>query len=147
MKTILDSSTRDGLIARIKTLDATSQPLWGKMSVYQMIQHCTAWDEGVLNNVKVKQMLIGKVFGKMALKKDLKDEAPLGKNSPTSPRLRMTGGGDVESAKAKWIENLQRYEHYTTPEYMHEFFGKMSREQVGQLGYKHADHHLRQFGK
>lgn len=147
MKTLVNKADRDSLIARIQKLDANCTVQWGKMNVYEMIRHCTAWDECVLNNVKVKHSLIGRVFGKIALRKVLKDEAPLGKNSPTSPSYRIKGTGDVEVAKAKWIANMQRYERYNTPEYLHDFFGKMSREQVGQLGYKHIDHHLRQFGR
>jgi hypothetical protein len=146
MKTLFDRTTRDELIARIRNLDENSAAQWGTMNVYEMIQHCTTWDEGVLNDVKLKQALLGKIFGGFALKRVLKDDEPIRKNSPTSPRLRIKGTGDVEAAKATWIANLQRFENYRTPEYMHEFFGKMTREQVGQLGYKHMDHHLLQFG-
>jgi hypothetical protein len=38
------------------------------------------------------------------------------------------------------------YEHYSNPDFIHDFFGRMTREQVGQLAYKHTDHHLRPFG-
>jgi hypothetical protein len=41
---------------------------------------------------------------------------------------------------------LNEYAHYANPSFFHTFFGKMTKEQVGQLVYKHADHHLRQFG-
>jgi len=30
---------------------------------------------------------------------------------------------------------------------MHPFFGKMTKEQVGYLAYKHTDHHLWQFNR
>ncbi len=146
MKTILDKATRDELIARVTKLDASCTAQWGKMSAFQMIGHLTVWDERVLNDVKVKQAIIGKVFGKIALKRVLRDEKPLDKNVPTSPSYKVNGSGDLEEAKAKWIAQIQGYDNYTTPEYMHDFFGKMSREQLGQLGYKHIDHHLRQFG-
>ncbi|HET6512036.1 MAG TPA: DUF1569 domain-containing protein [Candidatus Kapabacteria bacterium] len=147
MKTILDKATREELISRVNKLDANSAAQWGKMDAYQMLTHLTIWDEKVLNNVKNKHALIGKLFGKIALRKVLRDEKPIDKNVPTSPGYKSNGSGDIEEAKAKWIAQFQRYEHHTTPEYLHDFFGKMSREQVGQLGYKHIDHHLRQFGR
>jgi hypothetical protein len=146
MKTIFDTATRNELIARIQTLDENSTALWGKMNVYQMIMHCMKADEVNLGEKVQKQAFIGKLFGKLALKKVMKDEAPLGRNSPTSPQLRMSGAGDVSAAKAKWISILQGYANYSKPEFVHEFFGTMTREQVGVLAYKHVDHHLRQFG-
>lgn len=33
----------------------------------------------------------------------------------------------------------------TLDDFMHPFFGKITREQIGYLAYKHDDHHLRQF--
>ena len=147
MKTILDKETRDELIARINLLDDTCSAQWGKMSVYEMIRHCTIWDEMVLNDVKLKQAFIGKLFGKIALRKVLENDAPLDKNVPTSTPYKVRGTGDLQDAKMKWISGLERYEHHTTPEFLHDFFGRMTREQVGQLGYKHIDHHLRQFGR
>lgn len=147
MKTLLNKADRDSLIARIEKLDASCTAQWGKMSVYEMIQHCTVWGERVLNDVKEKHSLIGRVFGRIVLRKILKDDAPLGRNSPTSPAYRIKGTGDVEAAKAKWIAQMHQFDSYTTSQYMHDFFGLMTREQVGQLGYKHVDHHLRQFGR
>ena len=40
---------------------------------------------------------------------------------------------------------LNAYEHFNVTGFVHWFFGKMTREQIGQLVYKHTDHHLRQF--
>jgi hypothetical protein len=54
--------------------------------------------------------------------------------------------GDVEHQKKIWISLISEYENYSNHGFIHTFFGKMTREQVGILAYKHADHHLRQFG-
>ena len=147
MKTILDKTHRDELIARTATLDENCAAQWGKMHVYEMILHCSTWDEQVLNNVPLKHSFIGRLFGKFALKKMLKDEAPLDKNVPTSTHLKFKATGDLRAARDKWMTRMQDYANYTTPEYMHDFFGRMSREEVGRLAYKHTDHHLRQFGR
>ena len=40
---------------------------------------------------------------------------------------------------------IEEYEHYSNPDFIHDFFGKMTKEQIGLLAYKHTDHHLRQF--
>ena len=53
--------------------------------------------------------------------------------------------GDVLAEKKKWASLINDYEHYSSPEFEHWFFGKITREQLGYLVYKHTDHHLRQF--
>jgi Protein of unknown function (DUF1569) len=146
-RTMFDGSTRDALIGRIETVDAFSQPQWGKMTVYQMLKHCTLWDEWVLGKRQYKgRVFIGRLVGPMVLRQLVKDDRPLSKNTPTFKPLAVTETGDVVRQKAEWIEQLAEYEGYDTDVFMHVFFGKMTKEQVGCLAYKHADHHLRQFG-
>ncbi|HTI07245.1 MAG TPA: DUF1569 domain-containing protein [Puia sp.] len=145
MKTIFDKSTRDELINRIHKLNENSKAEWGKMNVYQMLKHNTLWDEMMTGKKKYKQAFIGRLFGKMALKGVLKDEKPLRRNTPTVPEFRVTGNGDVLSEKTKWITQIEGYAHFSNPDFIHPFFGRMTREQIGQMAYKHADHHLRQF--
>jgi hypothetical protein len=147
MKTVFDEATRDGLIARIETLNEDSMALWGKMNVHQMVMHCIKGDSTYLAQKSYKQIFIGKLFGKTALKQLLKDEAPMRRNSPTSPDFIIEETtGDLQALKKQWIELVNGYEHYQTPSITHFFFGKMTREQIGRLAYKHIDHHLRQFG-
>lgn len=146
MKTVFDPKVREELISRIQRLNSESVALWGKMSVFQMLKHCTSWEEMILRNKRYKRVLPGLLFGKIALRMVLKDEKPLGRNSPTIPDLKITGGGEVEPEKEKWIALIREYPLYTHPYFVHPFFGTMSNEQVGRFSYKHTDHHLRQFG-
>jgi hypothetical protein len=146
MKTIFDKATRDELVARINTLSENSTAQWGKMNVYQMLKHSTLWVEWVLAGEKYKQAFIGRLFGKMALKGVLKDESPLQRNTPTLAELRIKEKtGDVESEKKKWAVLIEKLAHFSSPDFVHTFFGKMTKEQVGYMAYKHMDHHLRQF--
>ncbi|MDO3625380.1 DUF1569 domain-containing protein [Mucilaginibacter sp. BT774] len=148
MKTIFDRTTRDVLINRINSLNENSMPQWGKMNVYQMIKHCTLWEEMVSGELKCKRALIGRVFGKMALKSLVKDESPLRRSTPTSPELIVTEtSGDIIAQKAKWIALIEKNAQPSNTGFIHPFFGQMTREQVGHLAYKHIDHHLRQFNK
>lgn len=130
MKTVFNKTTRDELIARIKLLDENSAAKWGKMNIYQMLKHCTLWDEWVAGKQKNAQILLGRLFGRMALKNVLKDEKPLSRNSPTIPELRINKlgeNGDVASEKAKWISLIEAYDHYPNAEFVHTFFGKMTK--------------------
>ncbi len=145
MKTIFDKSTRDELIARIEMLDENSKAQWGRMNIYQMLKHCTLWEEMVRNKTIYKRALLGRLFGRMALKNMLKEGKRLPRNSPTVPELRIRSNGNVAAEKAKWIDLIEQYEHYTNPGFVHPFFGKMTTGQIGYQAYMHADHHLRQF--
>jgi hypothetical protein len=145
MKTVFDKTTRDELIKRINSLNENSKAQWGKMNIYQMLKHCSTADEMFIGEKKVKRVPLGFLLGKIVLKKILKDESPMQRNAPTHPEFRITGEGDVQAEKAKWIEFIKAYAKFSDAYYVHWFFGKMTKEQLGYLAYKHTDHHLRQF--
>lgn len=146
MKTIFDKSTREELINRINTLNGNNTAQWGKMNVYQMLKHCTLWEEMIHGTVKSKRSFLGRLFGKMVLKKIVQDESPLRRNTPTSLELKVKEtDGDIASEKKRWIALIETTAGFPNPYFMHPFFGKITKEQVGYLAYKHADHHLRQF--
>lgn len=149
MKTIYDKHSRNELITRINLLDANSQRQWGKMNVFQMLRHNTYWNGWILGKEDhtYKQDFLGKIFGRIALKKMIKDEKPFDKNIPTSKQFKVKElDGDFKSEKSKWIELLNDYGNYSNPNFIHDFFGRMTKEQIGILVFKHTDHHLRQFG-
>jgi len=148
MKSIFDEATRIELTDRIEALDESNTAQWGKMNVYQMVKHCSLFEEWMLgkNDPVYKQAFIGRLFGKIALRGLLKDESPMKRNMPTTSDLKIKeSAGDLKSEKKKWMTLIEEYEHYSNPEFIHDFFGKMTIEQIGFLAYKHTDHHLRQF--
>ena len=149
MKTIFDETNREDLIHRISTINENCSAEWGKMNVFQMLRHCTIWEEWIQgkNQYTYRQEFIGFLFGKWALKSMLKDDKPFDRNVPTSEQFKVKQtAGDIVTEKQKWITLLHEYGHYSNPDFIHDFFGKMTKEQIGRLAYKHTDHHLRQFG-
>jgi hypothetical protein len=149
MKTIFEKATRDELIDRIHSLNENCRPLWGKMNAYQMTRHCTIWNEWVLgkSDIVYRQDLLGKIFGKLALKSNTKDDKPLSKNMPAGKGFIVKEKtGDLNREKSIWITLTADYEKFSNDNFIHDFFGKMSKEQIGIFTYKHIDHHLRQFG-
>lgn len=148
MKTIFDEATRNELVGRIRSLSKSNRAQWGKMNVYQMAKHCTIWDDWVLGTHKprYKQEFLGLIFGKMALRSFVKDERPLKKNVPSGRAFIVSEpDGDLEAQKKIWIERVAAYAHFSNDDFIHDFFGRMTKEEIGILAYKHADHHLRQF--
>jgi len=149
MKTIFDKENRILLINRIEQINEGKKAEWGKMNVYQMTKHNTYWNSWILGkgNFVYKQEFLGKIFGKIALKRMIKDEKLFDKNIPTSDQFKAKElSGDLESEKSEWISLINEYENYSNPKFIHDFFGKITKEQIGILVYKHTDHHLRQFG-
>lgn len=149
MKTIFDKTAREELIKRISQVSENNQAEWGKMNIFQMLQHNTYWNGWILGTEPhtYRQEWLGKLFGKIALKSMIKNDKPFDKNVPTSDQFKVKARTcDLESEKAKWITLVNAYENFDNPDFIHDFFGKLSREQIGILAYKHTDHHLRQFG-
>ena len=146
MKTIFDDNTTTELIGRINTLDENSKPQWGKMNVYQMLKHCRLWDEMIAGTLQCKRVFIGRILGRIILKASLKDDKPMGRNAPSAPELVIKEtSGDIAAEKKKWIALIDQHKNFSNQEFVHPFFGKMTKEQTGLFAYKHIDHHLRQF--
>lgn len=145
MLTVADKTTRTNIIARITQLDPRSPSQWGKMSVDQMLRHCRLWEEMALGRLPTKRVFIGRIFGRLGLRSVLRDEKPLTRNTPTAPEILVTEHSNIDQEKTKWIHLLEEYAVPVDTCIIHPFFGKMTREQLGYMSYKHADHHLRQF--
>lgn len=147
MDTIFNDTSITVLTERIQQLQETDQAQWGKMNAYQMLKHCTLGEEMFQGKKQYKRLLIGKLFGKMALKGILKNGKPMKKNQPTHPELIITGTGNFKNEQQNWIKLLKDYSTYSNTEFLHPFFGNMSKQEIGVFVYKHTDHHLRQFGR
>lgn len=146
MKTIFDKTTRDELITRINTLNENNTAQWGKMNIYQMLKHNTLFEEMLLGKRKFKRIFLGRLFGKIALKELIGDERPVKQNMPTIPEIKVeVNNGDIAAEKQHWITLIEEHAQCSNPEFIHTFFGKITKEQSGYLAYKHIDHHLRQF--
>ena len=148
MKSIFDKQTKDEVVGRIKLLNENSKPQWGKMTVAQMVKHCSLCEEYYYGNIKIKRSFLGRVFGKRAINSILKDETTgIRKNAPTPPPFKVsTPDLNLEVERENWEKLINRYDTFAGENFTHWFFGKMSKNQLGEFIYKHCDHHLRQFG-
>ena len=148
MRSIFNKTDRESIVERIDALSNDAKPLWGKMSVAQMCKHCAIADDYYFGNIKKSRSFLGRLIGKLAIKEILKDDdSGIRKNSPTASVFLVDESGlDLEQEKAKWKKLVLRYETYGCENFIHWFFGKMTKEQLGKFIYKHSDHHLKQFG-
>ena len=149
MSTILDKENSEVLIQRVRNLTQYSEARWGKMDVVQMLVHCNESAKMAIGTKKMKRMFLGRIFGKMVLKKALKKNTPLKKNSPTVPGLIVASRKDFNKEKDDFMRvlstlGMMKIEDFNSK--IHPFFGKMTGREWGILMYKHFDHHLKQFG-
>ena len=85
-------------------------------------------------------------IGKLLLKSEIKDDRKMVQNTPTVSELKVKElNFDFEVEKQKWILLIKESIYASTADFVHPFFGKMTKEQIGIHHYKHIDHHLRQF--
>ena len=148
MKDIFDPAEAAALKQRIETLLPTSQALWGKMNVAQMLSHLQAPIEVALGEKKLKKSLAGWLFGRMA-RKTLLNEKPFGKSLPTDSSYIRKGTHDFNTEQQRLLVLITKLvvagkDGLTRDP--HPFFGKMTPEQWSWSLHKHIDHHLRQFG-
>ena len=148
MKSIFNATDRAAILKRIDSLTQAHKPLWGTMSVAQMARHCALCEEYYYGKIKVGRSLIGRLFGRSAIKGILKDDkATLQKNAPTASPFKVTAPiTDLEPEKRRWKVLVAEYAFFEQEEFVHWFFGRLSKQELGQFIYKHCDHHLRQFG-
>jgi hypothetical protein len=149
MKNVFAQEVTAELINRINKLTVKSKPQWGKMSVDQMLAHCSVSYEYVYDDIHPKPGPIKALLLKTLVKKIVVNEKPFRRNSRTAPEFIMKGDKDFEFEKkrlAGYISKTQKQgETFFDGKESHSF-GKLSKVEWSNMFYKHLDHHLSQFG-
>ena len=145
MKSLFNTETFSETKNRINQLTENSQKQWGKMSVGQMLHHC----QGPLNIMleKEKYGLKANLLAKLLFKRMLYNDTPFRKNLPTAKFLKESETKDFSAEKNVLIFLLGEFESQRDREEWkpHPGFGYFTKQQWGQMQYKHLDHHLKQF--
>jgi hypothetical protein len=148
MKSLFNSTENQEIIERIGKLTHSSQSLWGKMNVSQMLAHCTISLKIAFGEIKPKSNIFLKLMGKVFKKKIFAQEQ-FRKNSPTGKEFIITDKKDFDKEKPALISYVRRFldsGSESLAKEPHGFFGKLTVEEWDMLMWKHLDHHLRQFG-
>ncbi|MBX3143314.1 MAG: DinB family protein [Trueperaceae bacterium] len=146
LASVFDPDVRRALGDRISTLRPDSPRQWGKMTPVQMLDHCASFDRWVQSGGAKKQEFVGKIVGRALLRRFMRPGNSLPKNVPTLTKLIGRDLEDFEATRQAWLTSLAGYSDYQVESFVHDFFGPMTREEVGLFVHKHADHHLKQFG-
>ena len=149
MKNIFKAEVTQEVIDRVNNLTPESQPIWGKMTVSQMLAHCSVTYEMVYDGTHEKPKGMMKLILKLFVKGMVTGEKPYKKNLRTAPQFLMTSDKDFELEKARLIAYLKKTQelgesHFDNKESLS--FGRLSIKEWNNMFYKHLDHHLTQFG-
>ena len=150
-RTLADADCKAEILARIRSLRSDAVRRWGRMSAHQMVCHiidCHRMALGELDVMATKAR-VPRAFVKWV---SLYTPMPWPAGLPTNPELDQDVNGtrpgnftDDRAALEATVEQLtSRAGRGEWPR--HPDFGAMSAGDWLRWGYRHIDHHLRQFG-
>ncbi|HEX3250789.1 MAG TPA: DUF1569 domain-containing protein [Pyrinomonadaceae bacterium] len=147
MRSILNEGDRAAISGRLQSLSPSSTARWGTMNVASMLQHLHLSARMTLGELEVPSVN-KRVFQKFPLKHLVLYVFPFPKGAPTAPKLKPGVAESIDEERAALLELLERIG--TGPRDgngpAHPLFGPLTWREWGVVTYKHADHHLRQFG-
>ena len=147
MGSILNDIDRALIRQRIGTVTSASAPRWGQMNVEAMLTHLKLSALMALGELPVA-CKSKRAFQVFPLKHLILHVAPFPKGAPTAPELLASQVASLEEIRSQLVTLMERIG--TGPREgdgpVHPLFGRLSRHEWGIATYKHADHHLRQFG-
>ena len=135
----------------LRTLKADQKGIWGTMNAQQMVEHFA--DSVKIANGRLQQPIIHEGEHLNKLREFLMSDIPFKENTKNVLLPEVPEQAKKESMSAS-IDYLQeQLDHFfkvneETAELKTDnaFFGSLNLEQNIQLLYKHAKHHLKQFG-
>ncbi len=132
-------------------LDPSTPPAWGQMNVQQMVEHLTDAVLVAAGKIQVKLLtpenrlpqMVAFLFSEDPMPQNIKN--PLMAETPAPVR-----NPDMETAIAELKRSLEAFQEafaeHPEREIVNPFFGPLNYEGQVQMLYKHAKHHLKQFG-
>jgi hypothetical protein len=146
MKSLYREGPRRELRERLARLTPDSRPVWGKFDAPKMVVHCADAIQMALGRIPTTPKNLP--IRRSPLKQLLVYWLPWPKGVPTAPELLERTPADWPAEVARLLELME--EAGSQPRgfrwAVHPAFGRMSHRAWGVLGYRHLDHHFRQFG-
>jgi hypothetical protein len=142
-----DVGARRELLERLSQLEADARPRWGRMNAVQMLTHVNDQFRMALGDLATApERLPIRYF---PLNNLVAYVLPWPRSSPTAPELLARIDHSTWPVEVDTFARLIR--RFATrpadaPWPLHPAFGRLSRRGWALLGYRHTDHHFRQFG-
>lgn len=142
---------RNGFIEKLKSGNTDLIPVWGKMNFQQMIEHMI--DSVAIASGDLSYPLMSPPDRIDQMKAFAVGDKPFRENTPnpiigedTLPLRYNDMSESILNLQAQIEKFINRFEADSDLLVENPFFGKMNFEEWVALLYKHAWHHLRQFG-
>ena len=147
MGSILNEGDRAAIRQRIGSVTSASVPRWGRMDAKAMLTHLRLSALMALGELPVACKSKG-AFQVFPIKHLILHAVPFPKGAPTAPELLVPDTASVDATRSELVSLLERIG--AGPREgdgaVHPLFGRLTFREWGVATYKHADHHLRQFG-
>ncbi|QQV01358.1 MULTISPECIES: DUF1569 domain-containing protein [Chryseobacterium] len=150
MENVFDPKDAQNYINRINNLVEDTHGLWGRMTVDQMLAHCSVTYEMVYEPEKHKKPgAIAKFILKTFVKPKVVGEKSYPKDSPTAPQFLIKERKNFDEEKKRLIGFIQKTQQLGASAFdgKESFsFGKLTSQEWNNMFAKHLNHHLSQFG-
>ena len=154
MRTLQQADVRAAVDARLSRLTPDRERRWGRMTAPQMVCHLTDAFRGVMGersgpSAAKKAPLLGRTLAKWAA---LYLPMPWPHGLPTAAAADAERGGTPPAAFPDDMRTLREAtdrfvrELPAIAQRPHFAFGHLTPRQWARWGFRHMDHHLRQFG-
>ena len=147
MSTFADATAKASIRQRMEKLTPDAQRQWGRMTPHQMVCHLT---DGYRMSLGERQPQgIDNIFTRILVRRiALHTSLAWPKGIKTLPEADQERGG---TKPVEWdrdyAELLRKIDAFSAKEgHKHPIFGPLTAAEWNIWGYRHADHHLRQFG-
>ncbi|MCC6815134.1 MAG: DUF1569 domain-containing protein [Saprospiraceae bacterium] len=139
-------------IRLLNTLDPEAKAEWGKMNPHQMVDHMTYSFQLGNGRIKVEKLLspeesIPKLQNWLLTNKPMRENInnPLVSTTPPEPRY-PTFEESIAELYNEIVRFYQLFDAHENLTVLNPFYGDLDNVHYTNLLYKHALHHLRQFG-
>ena len=159
MKSLADPAVQEELLSRLRRVRPDTPRRWGRMSAPQMVCHLGDSFKGVmgLRGIIPATTLLNRTLVRCIA---LHTPLPWPKGVPTRPEVDQEVGGTPPGEFERDVRDLEALiERFARPldstrggprrdfeRQSHPIFGPLTEREWLRWGWRHADHHLRQFG-
>jgi hypothetical protein len=148
MHSLTDPGAVEQIVARLGKLHDKRPRAWGKMTPHEMLCHLNDSFLGVLGERPISSV---ETWSSRTIVKYIALHTKLAwpKGTRTTPEVDQMKNGtrpaDFDRDREQTIALLRRFVAADARYVKHPLFGALTREEWMIWGYRHTDHHLRQF--
>ncbi len=149
-RSLADPGCVDHLSERITRMTPDAPRQWGKMTPHQMLCHLADAFRGALGErpAAPRETLLSRTLVRWVA---LRTPITWPKGVMTLPEVDQYLGGtkpvEFDADRQAVVDLLRRFASQNGSDERHPMFGALTRREWQVWGFRHVDHHLRQFGR